>query len=220
MLAQENDSWMVTLGGHFGDKAPTDREGFLAFAKAMQSPVAYDILKDEELISEPAQIHFASHQRRHFENLAKFPAGYLVVGDAMCSFNPVYGQGMTVAATEAKLLSECLDKGLDGIAPRFFKQAALACDIPWEIAVGSDLRNPKVEGPRPLKIRFLHWYLGRLFDASQRDGELTRAFLEVANLLAPPTTLLAPKVAWRVLRGGIETRDVTRSAAVAGAAVE
>jgi 2-polyprenyl-6-methoxyphenol hydroxylase-like FAD-dependent oxidoreductase len=218
MLAQEDNSWIVTLGGHFGDKAPTDREGFLAFARSLQSQVAYDIIKDEEVISEPTQIHFPAHRRRRFERLTRFPEGYLIVGDAMCSFNPVYGQGMTVAATEAKLLSGCLQEGLGGIAGRFFKRARLACDIPWEIAVGSDLLNPKVEGLRPPKVRFLHWYLGKLFTASQRDCELSRQFLEVANLRAAPTALLAPGVAWRVLLGGIETREATLRSSAAGAA--
>ena len=103
-------------------------------------------------------------------------------GDALCSFNPVYGQGMTVAAQEAMLLRECLDAGEADLARRFFAARRDAIDTPWDIAVGNDLRHPKVEGPRPAKVRFINWYIGKLHMAARHDAELATAFLEVANL--------------------------------------
>src|SRR4029453_15299666 len=110
------------------------------------------------------------------------------------SFNPVYGQGMTVAAQEASRLAKCPDAGAT-VRPRpFFARASVGFDRPWDMPVGTDLRHPKVEGPRPPKVRFINWYLGKLHMAARYDAKLATAFLEVANLEAPPTRLLQPPV--------------------------
>ena len=122
-------------------------------------------------------------------------------GDGLCSFNPSYGQGMSVACAEAMALDECLQARAADLAKRFFKVAAKVIDVPWQIAVGSDLRHPRVRGPRPAPVRFVNWYLGRLHHAAQRDAVLTARFLEVANLVQPPASLFAPDVLWRVWRG-------------------
>jgi 2-polyprenyl-6-methoxyphenol hydroxylase-like FAD-dependent oxidoreductase len=127
----------------------------------------------------------------------------LTFGDAICSFNPVYGQGMTVAAQEAAALDACLQQGNDNLAQRFFKAAAAVVDVPWDITVGNDLRHPAVQGPRPALVRFINWYIGKLHMAAQHDEKLSKAFLSVANLVAPPPVLLKPSVAWRVLRGNL-----------------
>ena len=119
----------------------------------------------------------------------------------MCSFNPIYGQGMTVACMEALALSECLAAGADGIAGRFFRAARRLIDIPWQIAVGSDLQHPKVQGKRPPQVRFINWYLAKLFRAGQRDAVLATRFLEVANLMKQPEALMAPQIAVRVWKG-------------------
>src|SRR4051794_16756976 len=118
--------------------------------------------------------------------MARFPSGYLVVGDAICSFNPVYGQGMTVAAQQAALLQACLRDGVDRLARRFFEAAKTAIDAPWDIALGNDLRHPQVKGQRSLKVRFINWYIGKLHLAARNDAVLATAFLKVANLEMPP----------------------------------
>jgi hypothetical protein len=122
-----------------------------------------------------------------------------VFGDAICSFNPVYGQGMTVAAQEAALLRQCLEAGDADLARRFFAAAKGAIDVPWDIAVGNDLRHPQVEGARPAKVRFVNWYVGKVHQAARHDARVSDAFLQVANLQAPPERLLHPSVAMRVL---------------------
>jgi hypothetical protein len=108
-----------------------------------------------------------------------------------------------VAALEARALRECLAAGSDRLAPRFFARAARIVDTPWRIAVGGDLRYPEVEGARGPMVRFINWYLGRLHRAAWRDPELAVTFQKVANLLAEPSSLLRPRVAWRVLRGNL-----------------
>jgi 2-polyprenyl-6-methoxyphenol hydroxylase-like FAD-dependent oxidoreductase len=139
--------------------------------------------------------------RRYYAELNRFPQGFLVYGDALCSFNPVYGQGMTVAIMESLALRQCLAAGIDDIARRFFRAADRLIDIPWKIAVGSDLQHPGVQGKRPAQLRFFNWYIAQLFWAAQTDAVLATRFLEVLNLTRQPASLLEPRMALRVWRG-------------------
>ena len=110
---------------------------------------------------------------------------------------------MPVTAQEAALLQTCLRDGAADLARRFFRAAATAIDTPWDIAVGNDLRHPQVQGPRPLKVRFINWYIGKLHVAARHDALLGNAFVKVANLEAPPTSLLHPVVVCRVIWGNL-----------------
>jgi 2-polyprenyl-6-methoxyphenol hydroxylase-like FAD-dependent oxidoreductase len=201
VLAQEEDRWIVTLGGYFDDHPPADEAGYREFARSLQRPEVFEIVRDAEPLSAPTGYQFTANLRRHYEELKDFPGGYLVFGDAVCSFNPIYGQGMTVASTEALALSECLAAGREDIARRFFRAASRLIDIPWQIAVGSDLQHPKVEGKRTAQVRFINWYLAKLYAAAQRDALLATRFLEVANLMKQPPVLLQPRIALRVWQG-------------------
>jgi 2-polyprenyl-6-methoxyphenol hydroxylase-like FAD-dependent oxidoreductase len=202
MLAQEDDRWTVSVGGYMGDYAPTDPEGFLEFARSLPSPDIYNIISQSEPLCDPIAYRFAASQRRYYEKLAKFPDGFLVIGDAICSFNPIYGQGMTVAAQEALLLHECLVGGLDNkLYKRYFNRAGKIVDIPWSLAVGNDLRFPKVEGKRTPMVRFINWYVAKLHKAAHHDPKLALAFHRVTNLLASPQSLLRPDYAFRVWKG-------------------
>ena len=203
VLAQSEDRWIVSIGGYLGDHAPTDEQMFAAYAASMTAPEIHQVVTSAEPLSDFLTYRFPASQRRRYERLARFPRGLLVFGDAICSFNPVYGQGMTVAAQEAVALDSCLKHGLDDLARRFFKAAAGVVDVPWDIAVGNDLRHPQVAGARPAFVRFINWYIGKLHTAAQHDAKLTNAFLSVANLVAAPPTLLSPAVVWRVLRGNL-----------------
>jgi hypothetical protein len=121
------------------------------------------------------------------------------MGDAVCSFNPIYGQGMTVAAIEAQALDELLENGLDHLARRFYARASKIIDIPWSIATGEDFRFPQVEGRRPPGTGLLNRYLERVHAVASEDPVVCRKFFDVVNLLAPPPALLSPRMAWRVL---------------------
>jgi hypothetical protein len=125
-----------------------------------------------------------------------------VVGDAVCSFNPIYGQGMTVAALEALALRRHLQRGAEPQPRRFFRDLTRVVDVPWDIAVGGDLAVPGVQGRRTLKVRLANAYIARLHAAAAHDARLASAFVRVAGLVAPPKTLLRPGVALRVLRAG------------------
>ena len=201
VLYQTKDRWIVSIGGFFGDHAPDDELLFAAYAGSLPTPEIYNIVADAEPLSDFVSYRYPANLRRRYERLTDFPSGYLVIGDAVCSFNPVYGQGMTVAAQEAALLQQCLEHGDTDLARRFFAAATDAIDIPWDIAVGNDLRHPKVQGARSAKMRFINWYIGKLHLAARDDAALATAFLRVANLEAPPTLLLSPANVLRVIRG-------------------
>lgn len=203
VLAIEGNRWIVTLAGFLGDHPPTDEEGFMEFAKSLPVPHIYNLIKDAKPLSEITPYRFPGSQRRRYERLRRFPQGLLATGDAICSFNPVFGQGMTVAAAEAKALSECLRAGPRNLAQRFFKKAARLVDSPWSIAVGADLRYPQVQGPRNGMVNFINWYVAKLHIAARHDPRVVLAFQKVANLMAPPPSILAPGIALRVLRGNL-----------------
>lgn len=203
ILYQAEDRWIVAIGGYFGDHAPDDEQMFAAFAGSLPTSDIYDIVSRAEPLGDFVRYRYPANLRRRYERLERFPGGYLVFGDAICSFNPVYGQGMTVAAQEAARLGECLRAGEADLARRFFAAASTVIDTPWDIAVGNDLRHPQVVGPRSAKVRFINWYIGKLHAAARYDSKLATAFLEVANLEAPPARLLRPAIVMRVIRGNL-----------------
>jgi 2-polyprenyl-6-methoxyphenol hydroxylase-like FAD-dependent oxidoreductase len=127
--------------------------------------------------------------------------GYLIFGDAICSFNPIYGQGMSVAALQAIELENTL-ASCDGdltLAKTFFRRAAKVVEIPWSIAVGADLRIPEAVGRRTASTKFVNWYISKLHRAAHTDPVAALAFHRVGNLLAPPPSIMHPRVAARVL---------------------
>jgi 2-polyprenyl-6-methoxyphenol hydroxylase-like FAD-dependent oxidoreductase len=201
VLSQEGGRWIVTLGGYLGDHAPMDDNGFVDFARSLQTPEIFDLVRVAEPLCPLMPYQFNANLRRHYEELSRFPAGFLVFGDALCSFNPVYGQGMTVACMESLALRECLTAGTQEIAGRFLRAASRLIDTPWQIAVGSDLQHPRVEGQRTAQTRFVNWYIAKFYRAAQDDAVLATRFLEVANLMRQPAALFDPQIAFRVWKG-------------------
>lgn len=190
----------LSLTGILGDHPPTDDEGFLAFAKSLAAPEIYEAVRDAEPVDEPVTFRFPASVRRRYERLRRFPAGLLVMGDGVCSFNPVYGQGMTVAALEAIALREHLRGFAEPDALRYFEEISAVLDVPWDIAAGADLGFPGVEGNRSLKVRMGNAYMARLHTAAASHGDVTEAFFRVAGLVDPPQALMRPRLALRVLR--------------------
>lgn len=203
LAAQEGNRWMLTLFGYFDHQPPRDEAGYLAFAQSLVAPDIYNLIREAEPISEIQQTKFPANQRRHYEGLTRFPRGFLVMGDAVCSFNPIYGQGISVAAMQAAVLDQCLTAGDEDLAGRFFQAAARAIDIPWMMAIGSDLQIPAVEGKRTLPSRLMNWYIGKIQRACQNEAALFTAFQSVAALLAPPQSIMHPRVIWLTIRGNV-----------------
>src|SRR5215213_5281246 len=208
MLAMEGDRWMVTLNGYLGQRPPTDPDGFVAFAAGLPAPDVFEVISDAEPLGEVLPARYPASVRRRYERMGRFPDGYLLTGDAVCSFNPIYGQGMSVAALEALALRECLRAGPAGLARRFLAEVAGIVDIPWGIAVGADLRFPGIEGARTAKVQLVNAYLARFHVAAAADPVLGGAFLRVVNLMDRPESLLSPTIALRVLRGNLRRTAV------------
>ncbi|MEZ5043006.1 MAG: hypothetical protein R2828_24130 [Saprospiraceae bacterium] len=198
----EDNRWMVTLAGMSGDHPGDNMEAFLDFAKALPAKDVYEIVRKNEALTDVYLYKYPLSLRRHYEKLKTFPEGFLVIGDAICSFNPIYGQGMTVAAMEIQQLDGLLKErqgNLKGLARAFFKKAKKVVDIPWQTAVGEDFRFPGTEGTKPMGTDLINAYIERIHNASHHDEVVGKAFLKVMNLMHPPTSLFHPSIVWRTL---------------------
>lgn len=205
MIAQEPDAqgrarYSFTFGGYGEDKPPVDIDSLRERSREHQCPEATRLLAPELLLGEPIRYQFAFSLRRHYERLTRFPARFLVMGDAMASFNPIYGQGMTVASAEARLLQEVLASGLDkALYQRYFKRAAALVDVPWETAVASDLQHDIIPGERTVRIRVRNRFFRLAVVAAQHDFKIALALLNVGHFIAPPTVATQPAMLARIL---------------------
>jgi 2-polyprenyl-6-methoxyphenol hydroxylase-like FAD-dependent oxidoreductase len=195
----EHGQWLLTLAGVLGDRPPTDVAGFLDFARSLPSPDIYRALRDAEPLDEPATFRFPASVRRRYERLRKMPEGLIPLGDAVCSFNPLYGQGMTVAALQALALRAQL--GSPPLHARHVMAAiAQVIDTPWAMAAGADLAFPQAQGRRTQQHRVMGGYVTRLHAAAAHDATLAVAFMRVAGLVDHPATLFRPSILIRATR--------------------
>jgi 2-polyprenyl-6-methoxyphenol hydroxylase-like FAD-dependent oxidoreductase len=204
LLQLEDDRWMVTLAGILGDHPPTDPDGFLTFARSLRFPDIHQAICHGVPLDDPIPFRFPVSVRHRYERLRHVPDGLLVTGDAVASFNPIYGQGMSVAALEALTLRRHLTLGAEPPPRRWFRDLARLVDVPWDMAAGGDLAFPGVEGRRSIRHRLVSTYLPRLHAAAARDAVLASAFVRVVGLLSPPQTLLRPDIGARVLLGRLQ----------------
>ncbi|WP_046472307.1 FAD-dependent oxidoreductase [Allosalinactinospora lopnorensis] len=201
LVLQENGAWLLTATGRLGLRPPTDFKARLDFVGDFMPPHVMAAIRNAEPIGEVATFRFPANRWRHYERLRNFPEGLLVAGDALCSFNPIYAQGMSVAALQAAALRDCLNRGTHDLPRRFFRVAATPLGMVWQLASGADLALPEVEGPRPLPLRLFNSYVGRLQAKAEHDPVLAAQFIRVAFLVDPPTQLLRPATALRVMTG-------------------
>jgi 2-polyprenyl-6-methoxyphenol hydroxylase-like FAD-dependent oxidoreductase len=196
----EGSRWIVNMQGVHGESPPTDSEGFAAYAASLPVPEIARLLDEHPAVTERIDHYpFPASRRHRYEDLAAFPEGLLVVGDAVASFNPAYAQGMSVAALEALVLRHELADGRDGLALRFFDRVGPVVEDAWKLAVGADFGFAETSGPRPRGTAFFDWYLSRLLRRAHADGALTETFVRVLTMERPPTSLLHPQTVWRVL---------------------
>ncbi|GEM32188.1 FAD-binding monooxygenase [Nocardia neocaledoniensis NBRC 108232] len=193
----EGDRWHVTLAGMLGDHPPTDDQGFRDYAASLSAPDIHTIVVGSDALGEPVPYRFRTAVRRRFDRQSAPPAGLVVLGDAQCAFNPLYAQGMTVAALQAAALRDSLDA--DDLPARFYATAADAVAVAWQLAAGSDLRHPGVEGRRTLRTRLTDVFVTRVQRVAHHDPRVARTFLRVAHLVDPPTALTAPGTLRRIL---------------------
>ena len=199
----EGDRWLVTLAGYSRDYPPTDDAGFLAFARSLRTSLLYDAIKDAQPLSAVVGYQQTANRLRRYERLPRQPEQFLVLGDAACVFNPVYGQGMTMAARSALILQDWLREQqhrpaggtVTGQARRFQQQLARNNATAWMMATGEDMRYPSTEGARPSPAtRLMHRYLDRVIRASTQNWTVNQTFAHVWHMLTPPTVLFRPAV--------------------------
>jgi len=209
MIAQEPEPgdtrprWVITFGGFAGEHPEATLQGMEDRAAQGGADMIERVVRENKLLGPVTRYGFPHSQRRRYERLRRFPERFLVMGDAIASFNPIYGQGMTVAACEAIALRGALARGLEGVYKPYFRAASKAIDTPWQLAVGADLSIPSVHGNRTRVQRMINGYLTALFRAAERDATLTQAFKRVTHLLASPATLFRPNIVARVLWGNL-----------------
>jgi 2-polyprenyl-6-methoxyphenol hydroxylase-like FAD-dependent oxidoreductase len=199
----------LSLIGMLGDHAPTDPDGFLDFARSLPTPGIFEHVRKAEPLDDPVMFRYPASVRKRFERLKSFPENYLVIGDAVCSFNPIYAQGMTMAAAESLILRKHLAAGSNPDPRAFFRDISREIDLPWEVSAGADLAYPGVEGRRTLKSRLANAYVAKLQDAAVHDATLANAFVRVTGLIDPPQSLMRPGYLLRVLRHSGRQQPVT-----------
>jgi flavin-dependent dehydrogenase len=199
----EGDRWLVTLGGFHGEEAPTDPQGFQRFAESLPQPAIADLLRRVERLADAVVYTYPTSRRRHFERLRRIPGGYLAIGDALCSFNPVYGHGITVAAQEALMLANCLDRHRStgpAMVRDYYRRTGDLISVAWDMAASTDFAFPGTEGPKPRGLALTHWYQQRVFRATHVSPEVVKAVVRVQHLITPGSALLRPAMFAKVLR--------------------
>lgn len=190
VTAEEDERMIASLIGWFGAVPPTEPAAMTHWAAQLASPDIAEVTRGAEPVGPVATMRFPRSIRHEYENMPDFPAGYLVTGDALCSFNPIYGQGMTVLALQGLLLRRLLADGPERIAERFFPAAAELIDTPWNLSTGNDrhfMTATGSGGSRPAPDGMI----ARVLDRAVHDPALAAAFLRVTNLLEPPNHLMA-----------------------------
>ena len=207
----EGGNWIVVLGGTGKDYPPNDEDGFLEFAKSISTPMFYEAFKDAQPYSPIYGYRRTENRLRHFERLTRQPERFVALGDSVCAFNPVYGQGMTVAALGAIALDESMHQqgqnGLEGLPRRFQRKLAKINETPWQLATASDYHVPGIEGMHPgLAERLTYRYIDTVVELLPTTSSVNKAFINVLHMIEPPTALFHPAIVARVLLHGFSRR--------------
>ena len=151
----EGNNWLAALGGRFGDFPPTDVDEWRAFGRTLHHPSWDEAMSTASFVTKPVGFRFPRSLRRHFERLDRFPDGLVTLGDSICHYNPIYGQGMSAAACQARALGEVLDRkargsrDLSGLALEFFPEAFEVTRAPWALAASLDFQDSRTTGDFP-----------------------------------------------------------------------
>jgi 2-polyprenyl-6-methoxyphenol hydroxylase-like FAD-dependent oxidoreductase len=204
MLPLEGNRWMASFGGFHGDAPPGDVEGYLTYARELRTPTIYNAIKHATRLREVVRYRFRGSIWRHFERLDGFPHGLLPIADAICQFNPVYGQGMSVAAQEACLLGTLLARlgresdPLATLAPSFFAEVPALIETPWSVA-NLDFIYPDTRGQRPADFDATLKFGMALTRLAAEDAAVHKLTAEVQHLLKPRSVYRDPALVQRVL---------------------
>ncbi|MEV6360620.1 FAD-dependent oxidoreductase [Nocardia asteroides] len=201
LFATEDDTWLFTATGYRDNHPGTTFESMVDGVAGFAPAQVVDALRQAEPLSDVATYRYDANRWRRYDRASRFPRGLIVCGDALCGFNPIYAQGMSVTALQAMALRAVLRSDGDDLERRYFRAAAAPVRIAWQLAVGADLTQPLVHGPRPLRIRLVNWYVRHLLEVGRHDPVVAARFLLVSALLDHPAQLLRPGTVARVALG-------------------
>jgi len=201
-LAVDDEHVMVTLCGALRDYPRATHEAMKAFARSLPASDLFELLSVAEPASEPQAFKYPCSKRLRYEETKTAPAGVLAFGDALCSFNPVYGQGMTVAALEAELLEQMVSRSSQDLPRKFYRAAARLLDGPWAMSACADLSFAEVQGKRTVMTRIMEKYFARVVRAASVDLGVACRLIRVLQLVDPPAALLRPTMLVRALSRG------------------
>jgi 2-polyprenyl-6-methoxyphenol hydroxylase-like FAD-dependent oxidoreductase len=200
----EGGRWIVSLGGRGDDTPPDDVAGYMAYAQGLRTPTLGACIGGAKRLSDPVKLGFRQSIRRHFEKLDPLPRGLIPIGDSLCRFNPIYGQGMSVAALEAVRLAELLDERAGGHDPladlseAFVRDADAIVEGPWRMSALPDLASPETRGERPADLEQMLRFGAALQILAAEDPEVHKLDAEVRQLIKPPSALLTPEIIQKV----------------------
>ncbi|HTX94784.1 MAG TPA: FAD-dependent monooxygenase [Mycobacterium sp.] len=206
LLHCENDTWLFTVMGMAGHEAPPALAAMCEFVEDCAPAHLLAAVRDAEPVGDPVRHRTPFSRWRRYDKMRQFPDGLLVVGDAICSFNPIYGQGMTVAAVEALALRDCLSRGTEALARRFFRAAAAPIRQAWQLSTTPDLLLPEIQGTPTLLARLFNGYVDRVLTAAETDTDVMSQFMRVTALVDPVTRLLHPGIVSRAARANFRRR--------------
>jgi 2-polyprenyl-6-methoxyphenol hydroxylase-like FAD-dependent oxidoreductase len=194
----EGNNWLAGLAGRFGDFPPTDVDEWRAFGRTLAYPNWDEAISTASLVTKPVGFRFPRSLRRHFERLERFPDGLVPLGDSICHYNPVYGQGMSAAACQARALGEVLDRrargsrDLSGLALEFFPEAFEMTRAPWALAAAADFQDGRTTGDFPgeeLQSLALLQFVATL---AETDPEAAQLASDIFTLTRPLSALHEP----------------------------
>ncbi|MDW4910068.1 FAD-dependent monooxygenase [Streptomyces sp. ADMS] len=201
----EGDRWMVSLAGTRGGEPPADPEGFLQYTLDLPHPIVGQLISGAEPLTDVFISRSTSNARRYLEKAHHWPEGFVVLGDALATFNPAYGQGMSVAALGARALSRELqraDLAVPGLARRVQRAATKSVDAAWTMAVSQDILFPGVRGGSPTVVdRTAARFARRLTNAATGSYSAATALWDVTSLSTGPARLLRPDTVLATVNG-------------------
>jgi 2-polyprenyl-6-methoxyphenol hydroxylase-like FAD-dependent oxidoreductase len=205
MLLREDGDWSVVLGGRGRDFPPASGKEFMAFASGLETPTLYRAIKGARLRSEIIQYAFPKCRRYHFDRIVDFPRGLIPIGDSVCRFNPIYGQGMSVALQEAVVLRNVVagqatqDEPFAALGQQFFSAIRPLIESPWAMSARSDLADADGRGERPANLRKALEHQVVLNRAARHDPDLHKLLFQVSHLIKPLSALDSPEVIQKVM---------------------
>ncbi len=204
LMPVEGGRWLVTVSGTRGGEPTRHAADFEPFARGLRHPLIADLIAGAEPLTDVHLTRSTVNRRRFFERLSSWPEGFVVLGDAVATFNPIYGQGMTVAAQGAVALRGVLRRrgtGAPGLAREAQRAVGRAAAGAWDLSTGEDINYPGAIGPRPpLPARLLRGYVARMMRAGLVDASVMQALMGVMTLSAPVNALVSPGVLIAVAR--------------------